>query len=348
MSDLKRLLHLKHNAISSIRSSFQSEGIGEVVTPLLVTSPAIEPYIDPVAVQLSNRAGRPLYLPTSPEISIKKIFPYLYDHLRGVYEISHAFRSEITGPLHRHEFIMVEWYLRDATIQTLWDSFGNFIDSLVSDDLSRPVDQPYQKVSVEINTRRVSVAELFYSGFGESPAPDWGFREYAALARKAGFSFEDRHVDSGGGLVSLFSLMFDHLIENHLFASKDDRPEQKSCTLEGRRDLVYIYQYPPFLRGMARLDSEGWAGRTEAFIDGIEVASGYQELADPEELRRVWEKNNQIRVSEGKEPHQIDHSMLASLESIEGVSGIAAGLERTLMALYKTGPIENFFPSHLF
>ena len=55
------LLALRERIIDALRGFLKAEGLTEVETPLLVTSPGLEPHLDPFEL----RTRPPRYLPTS-------------------------------------------------------------------------------------------------------------------------------------------------------------------------------------------------------------------------------------------------------------------------------------------
>ena len=77
-------------ALAAVRAYLRSAGLLEVSTPIRVTAPAIEPYIDPIAAP-------PGYLATSPELAMKRLL------VRGsgsIFQLSHVFRQAERGDRH--------------------------------------------------------------------------------------------------------------------------------------------------------------------------------------------------------------------------------------------------------
>jgi len=240
----------------------------------------------------------------------------------GIYEIAHAFRDDRAGKAHLREFTMVEWYRRDYGYLALVEDVVDIMERLqgISTSLKSTVDCRRYKI--------ISIAELFETCLRVKPRSDWGLDEYGKLALSLNLSGgQFAPSPAMDDLPGIFTLLYDH------------------CVREFTRDfsgVLFLKDYPGFLRGMARLSDQGWAMRVEAYLGGLELCSGYQELDDPDELLRTWESNNEIRRLAGKKIHPVDHGLIHVTKYMNGVSGMALGLERTLMALYGIKDIRGF------
>ena len=65
----------------------------------------------------------------------------------------------------------------------------------------------------------------------------------------------------------------------------------------------------------------------------MELANGYDELTDPDELRQRFEKNNTQRVVRGLIEMAPDEKLLASMSELPDCAGVAVGLDRLVMLL---------------
>ena len=69
------------------------------------------------------------YLPTSPEFALKS---FLAQSKKDCFSISHCFRDlENSGPQHHPEFLMLEWYEVDKTLDDIRVSTEKFIKNLI-------------------------------------------------------------------------------------------------------------------------------------------------------------------------------------------------------------------------
>ena len=89
---------------SRVRAFFVDRGFTEVHTPLLVTSPGMEPNLDPIEVVVN---GEKRALITSPEYSMKKL---IGAGMEKIFTITPTFRNNEMGQQNSSEFMMLEWY----------------------------------------------------------------------------------------------------------------------------------------------------------------------------------------------------------------------------------------------
>ena len=75
------------------------------------------------------------------------------------------------------------------------------------------------------------------------------------------------------------------------------------------------------------------AKRFELYINGIEIANAYDELADSEALRQRFEQDNALRRHHNLPVMPIDEHLLAACDDLPPCSGIAVGIDRLLMVI---------------
>ncbi|MEO0337546.1 MAG: amino acid--tRNA ligase-related protein, partial [Pseudomonadota bacterium] len=115
--------------LSKIRQHFVENSYREVITPTLVRCPGLEAHLKPFRTTWteSSDENRNWYLPTSPELHLKKLL------CRGearVFEIKKVFRDDLKSPLHRPEFHMLEWYMAMADLDDLLEVLKHLMVSL--------------------------------------------------------------------------------------------------------------------------------------------------------------------------------------------------------------------------
>lgn len=94
--------------VNEVRDYLLEIGLQEVFTPSLVNCPGLEPSLEPFATELTRgKQARKVYLPTSPEIHLKKAMAM---GLTDIFEIKPCFRRGEFSPHHENEFLMLEWY----------------------------------------------------------------------------------------------------------------------------------------------------------------------------------------------------------------------------------------------
>ena len=136
---------------------------------------------------------------------------------------------------------------------------------------------------------------------------------------------------------SWLDLLFSHAVEPNL----------------GHDLPTLIIEYPPATAALAKtaVDKEGntVAKRFELYINGIEIANAYDELADGQALRERFERDNQLRKRHNLPQMPIDEHLLAASDALIPCSGIAVGIDRLLMVITGANSLEDVisFPSGL-
>ena len=74
------------------------------------------------------------------------------------------------------------------------------------------------------------------------------------------------------------------------------------------------------------------AERFEIYVDGVELANGYHELLDPDELSRRSSNNNQGRLKDGRGLLPEDSRLLGAMRAgLPQCAGVALGVDRLVM-----------------
>ena len=280
--------------IAAIRGFFMARGVLEVDTPQLCPVTATDPLLESIPA-LPFGEDSSWYLQTSPEFAMKRL---LAAGSGPIYQMAHAFRRRESGPRHNPEFTMLEWY--------------------------RP--------GFDAAALLAEVAELVGEVIGAGPPgrAAWGarFRRRAGLARLGGrpAARGARSAARAGGAGrrwardELLDLLFSELVEPRL----------------GHDCLQFVDAFPASRASLARTtrDAAGnpVAERFELFIDGHEIANGYNELCDADELRRRMETDNRVRAARGLPPSPPDERLLAAMASgLPECAGVALGVDRLIM-----------------
>lgn len=293
--------------LGDIRAFFQSRGVWEVDTPLLATHTVTDPALQPLIVPRCAASERPRYLQTSPEYAMKRL---LASGSGAIYQIAHAFRDDEQGCRHNPEFSLLEWYRPGFDLDALMTEVADLVLPLLGRD----------------GARRYRYRELFLDTLGLDPftATD---AELATAARDS--------VDTGGmqgGRDLWLDLLMTHAIEPVLAG-------------EG---VVFVHDYPASQAALARcrrVDGVEVAARCELYIDGVELANGFHELADADEQARRFAADNRLRREQGLPEREVDGYLLAALEAgLPDCSGVALGLDRLLMVLCDAPRLSAVLP----
>lgn len=283
--------------LRAIREFFHQRGVMEVETPCLSQAAPQDVHLQPLAVRGGPAKHARGWLHTSPEYAMKRL---LAAGAGPIYQLCKVFRGEECGRLHNPEFTLLEWYRPALALQGLMDE----VDALLASVLERG------------RSERLAYGELFqrHTGLDPHSASDARLRQRArrleaAPARGTRLTRE-----------SLLDLLFSQAVQPHL----------------GHTRPVMVYDWPACQAALARLrpGPPAVAERFELYLDGVELANGYQELTDPVEhsLRLELERSRRRRQRLPELPP--DARFLAAVYSgLPACAGVALGVDRLLMVM---------------
>ena len=281
-----------------LRHFFDRRGFTEVHTPLLSRFSVIDRHLDPIRVPGSfvvAGSDQDWYLQTSPEQSMKRL---LAGGLGSCYQLGSVFRSGEFGQFHNPEFTMAEWYDVSADL----NAGLVLLDQLLIDLLGT---MPAERV-------RFSEAFLTSTGLNLFESDSQSL---------AAWSLEQQLVDRidwTSDWDDWVNLIFSHRVQPTLGLS---RP-------------VLVTHFPASQAALARLDPQDCrtAERFEAFYKGVELANGYHELSDPQELTSRASAANEQRIADGKFPLPLKSPLIDAMRlGIPACCGCALGFDRVVM-----------------
>jgi len=313
--NLLQLLQLRADLLRRVRALFDDRGFLEVETPILSADVVVDRHLDPLSTTLFDDPrqpdrGRRMWLQTSPEFHMKRLLAAGAGE--AIYQITRAFRGGEIGRLHNVEFTMLEWYRRGDGMDEGMTLLSELADSLLARGPAR----------------RISYAEAFERHVGVHPhTSDAAMLAQAArchqIAIPAGLDPGDRH--------GWLDLLMVERVEPHL---------------GGERPAI-VYDYPAGQAALARVrrDDPPVAERFELYVAGIELANGYHELLDADELLCRNRAANAQRIADGKPPLP-EHSRL--IEAMQGglppCCGVALGFDRLVMIAAGAASLAEVMP----
>ena len=289
------LMRRRMQLYRTTRDFFAERGVAEVETPLLCRYTATDRHLHSFAVETNSPpAACRRFLQTSPEFAMKRL---LAADFGAVFQICKAFRRDEAGSQHNPEFSMLEWYRPGLGYHQLMDE--------VSDYLAFVAGFPAAE--------RETYSTVFARHIGYPPhiADE---KRLAASALALGLVSPDRVLDRDGWLDLLMSFE----VEPRL----------------GRARPLILYDYPATQAALSvvRDGVPPVAERFEVFVNGIELANGYQELTDADEQWRRAQLDQTGRRTLGLEELDADPRLLAALPHLPvPCAGVALGLDRLLM-----------------
>lgn len=243
-----------------------------------------------------------LYLQTSPEFAMKKL---LAANSGSIYQICKAFRDGESGRQHNPEFTILEWYHVGFNHHDLMAEMDELLNYLLN-------SQPAEKITY---------AELFKKYLAIDPHNS-SLKELKKCAHKNGLNnISTLTIDDW------LSLLLTHFIEPHL----------------GINQPTFIYNYPASQSALARISPSNSqvAERFEVYINGVELANGFHELANSKEQRQRFLTDLDKRKNLNLPTIPLDENFLNSLDNLPDCAGVALGIDRLLMLIMNVNDIHN-------
>lgn len=261
----------------------------EVDTPVLSAATASDVHIASLHTRVSTVDAKPYYLQTSPESAMKRL---IAAGSGPIFQFARAFRDGEAGPLHNPEFLLLEWYRPGFEMAALMDEVAALAAALLGS--GAPAE-------------RLSYREAFLTHAGLDPFTA-SLDQIEDHCRRSGF--RDALEDRNAGL----DLLLSHQIQPRL---------PPGC--------VFLYHFPADQAALARVcpGDPPLAERFELFVDGVEIANGYQELTDAREQRSRIETDRARRREQGLPEVPEDRRLIAALEhGLPECAGVALGFDR--------------------
>ena len=108
--------------------------------------------------------------------------------------------------------------------------------------------------------------------------------------------------------------------------------------------LTVVNAYPAEQAALAQIDPSdpSVALRFEVFAGPMELANGFVELGDADELRARFEHDLEIRRDKHQNVHPLDERFLAAMQAgLPACSGVALGFERLHMVAAGSDDIRD-------
>ncbi|MBX3416305.1 MAG: EF-P lysine aminoacylase GenX [Pirellulaceae bacterium] len=303
-------LQQRAKIINSIRQFFDAKGFLEVETPILSSDTVVDRYLDPF-VLAADSWENPVYLQTSPEFGMKRLLAAGYGN---IYQITRAFRRDEMGPHHNPEFSILEWYEVDADYDRGLALLTEFASVM------------FPKFTIS----KISFADAFekYAGINPWTATAEELRSKAAQITPSE-SVELHSYDTD----NLLNLILAHKVQPQLGAHGPeivfDWPESQAALAKTRQ-----------LDAQTRV-----AERYELYAFGQELANGYHELLDAEELAQRQNKNNRLRELDGKPTLPENNRLIKAMRTgMPSCCGVAVGVDRLVMAVLGLKQIQDVIP----
>ena len=311
--DVQKLFVKRAKIVGAFRRELEARQYVEVETPMmqpLYGGAAANPF-----VTHHNTLDMDLYLRIAPELYLKRL---VVGGLDRVYEINKNFRNEGISTKHNPEFTMLEFYQAYTDYLGLMDLSEELLKA-VAIAANGTTKASYDGREIDFdNVRRLTMREAvveFWKAHGDKPTlenvkdPEW-------LKRHSG-----RH-SPGECLVDLF----ERVAEGELF------------------DPTIIYEYPVEVSPLSKNNEQdpAFVDRFEIYCAGMEIGNAYTELNDPQEQRRRFEMQLDMRERGDAEAHQMDEDYVRALcYGMPPTGGEGIGIDRLTMILTDSKSIRD-------
>lgn len=311
-------MQLKYQSqlISSIRNFFLQQGFLDIIAPPVVPHPGIDVHIHHFEVVGSKvLKDQKLYLHTSPEFYMKQALSHGLDN---IFSIGHSFRDEPESPIHRPQFLMLEWYRTNVHYHKIIQDLEDLSNHLLSFASSIGLPPKFQD---KVKVLRKTVGELFDELLKLDIHKYQDKGDLYQLIQKDHPDIALPLLNEKLSIDDLFFLLFLNKIEPHL----------------DKYDFLIVDEYPHYLSALSTLHPENplVCQRFELFIKGVEIANCYNELVDPiEQEKRVHAALTEKKSLYGHDLPYPEVLMKALKKGIPQSSGVALGVERFLFQLF--------------
>jgi len=297
--------------MAKVRAFFAQRDVLEVETPVLGQGGSTDVHLVSLhTLARTDKGQRRLWLQTSPEFHMKRL---LAAGSGPIFQLARSFRDGEIGARHNIEFTMLEWYRPQFTLDQLIGEAATLIMSLLPSFPGPLVHYRYR--------------ELFHTYVEVDPFTTSLERLRAIAAERAQMPAQSLADE---GRDTCLDLLMSVVIEPQL----------------GQQELSVVVDYPASQAALARrhqdTDGEWVASRFEVYLNGIELANGYDELTDATEQRTRFAEDNAERRRLGLPEVDVDERLLAALEhGMPEGAGVALGIDRLIQLALGKARLED-------
>lgn len=304
ISNSKRSILIKRSQLlQQLRAFFYARSVIEVDTPLLSAGGVPDVHLSSLntLVQVpGERYAQTFYLPTSPEYPMKRL---LCEGSGDIFYLGKVFRDGDLSPRHQVEFMMLEWYRLGFSMFELMDEVTTLINSL----LKQPLE--IEHLSYQHAFSKYARIDNILTASAESCQAC--LKQYG-VAEIVGVEADDKRLWE--------QLVLTEVIEPQLGLK------------EGKMAITILFHFPANQASLAQISDENplVAERFELFVNGMELANGYHELADANVYQTRFNDALKERQQLGFKSVSLDERLLTTLRNqpLPDCSGVALGVDR--------------------
>lgn len=305
-------LRYQFELIQLIRNFFTQQGFLDVLTPPAVENPGMEVHIHPFQLHSVVKNHQiPRYLHTSPEFCLKELLSDEGENIDRLFSLAYCFRDEPDSPIHRHQFIMLEWYRKHERYEKIMTDVEELISSCLNSNL------PIRKNLLGQKMVKKTMNELFLEILGINILNYLTVPSIKDLLKK----FPDVPVPTSEcEWDDYFFLLYLNKIEPQIT----------------KYPLLMVYEFPAPLSALSTLKASDprVCERFEVYINGVELCNCFNELTDIVEQKKRFADQNLLKKKLYKYSLPEPKKLYAAMEKgLPPSAGIALGVERLLYSL---------------
>jgi lysyl-tRNA synthetase class 2 len=316
-SDVRKVFVTRAKVIGSFRRQLEARNFIEVETPMmqpLYGGATARPF-----VTHHNTLDVDLYLRIAPELYLKRL---VAGGLERVYEINRNFRNEGVSTRHNPEFTMLEFYQAYTDYLGLMDFSEELLRQVAIDATGNPV--------VDFDGQQLDFCKLRRYTVREAVVEFWKPELFGGAGKPSMENVRDpqwllqhsRHLTAGEALADIF-----------------ERTAESSLI-----QPTIIYDYPVEISPLSKKkpDEPELVERFEIYAAGMEIGNAYTELNDPQEQRRRFDMQVDMREKGNAEAHAMDEDFLRALcYGMPPTGGEGIGIDRVVMLMTGSKSIRD-------
>ncbi|MFP4021117.1 MAG: lysine--tRNA ligase [Halanaerobium sp.] len=321
--DVKETFVIRSKIIKEMRRYLEDKGFLEVETPMMhpiAGGATARPF-----VTHHNTLDMDLYLRIAPELYLKKL---IVGGFEKVFEINRNFRNEGMSYKHNPEFTTMELYQAQADYHDMMELTENLVSHLAEEVLgTQTLEYEGTELDFTVPWERITMVEAVKKyadvDFTEFDTAEEAYEAAASVGVKP---------EEGLSYGEVLNEVFEVRVEEKLIQP------------------TFIMDYPIEVSPLAQKieDDPRFTYRFEAFVYGREIANAFSELNDPEEQKRRFEKQVEMREAGDEEAQMMDYDFIRALEyGMPPTGGLGIGIDRLIMLLTDSSSIRDviLFPT---
>jgi len=303
---LRARLQKRSQLLQTVRAFFYARQVCEVDTPLLSSAATPDVHLHSLSTQVQvpgTKDPQTYYLHTSPEYPMKRL---LCEGSGDIFFLGKVFRDGDVSPRHQVEFTMLEWYRLGFSMFDLIEELAGLLKSVLGD--------------LTVETLTYQQAFKTYAGIDDI------FNASAAECQACLTRF---NVPEIVGVDNDDKVLWEQLVLTEVIESQLGR------TPTGENRITVLTHFPAREAALAQIsaDNPKVAERFEVFINGMELANGYQELAEADIYRARFNESLALRQANNLPAVPLDENLLQTLQAkpLPDCSGVALGFDRLFL-----------------